>query len=172
MPLRGSFAGLRALRARVDAAGQPAFRAELGRILGVAGMKQLADEFKGSRDPYGKKWEPLRHRQGKPLLDTGRMAASVAVKPRVDGFDLVMTASYAPFHQYGVRNKPRRRDARGRFSRPEMRDRRGRILRRFLVPQRQMLPMDSTGGLGPIWERAFQRQSISYLRAFFARRRT
>jgi phage gpG-like protein len=165
--VKGSFAALRELREQLRDAASPAFQAELARVLGAAALKQVADGFKGSRDPYGKKWEPLRARAGKPLLDTGRMAASVAVTPGPSGFELHITANYASYHQLGVRAKPRTRSASGRFVKPEFRDKRGRITRRMRIPRRAMIPDDQGGGLGPIWTRALQRQADGFVRDHF-----
>jgi len=150
MAVRGDIDGLKKLADRVRQLTTAGFRTELAQVLGAAAKKQVADEFLQSRDPYGKPWEPLAWRKGKPLLDTGRMRNSVAVESRPNGFKLSIATVYAPIHQAGARVRAAR-VARSR----------GKVGR---IPQRQMVPEASTGGLGPIWLAAFNREAESLLR--------
>lgn len=185
MSLSGDFSGLERWRRRVANIAQAGFRTDLAAVLGATAMKQVADEFRQSRDPYGTPWEALKSRKGKPLLDTGRMAASVNVQPQADGFLLNIPTSYAPVHQYGAQVKPHSRIAkRTLWHNPKT----GRIVARttrlklvtessfsrqtfgkgITIPRRQMVPEKATGGLGPIWGRAFSRETSRFIRTRMA----
>jgi phage gpG-like protein len=161
-----SFSGLSALKGKVQGAADPKFRADLARVLGATALKQLADEFRGERDPYGKAWAPLQLRKGKILRDTGRMAASAAVVPRPGGFELVISAHYARTHQKGALITPKKSD-RLRFKAGRGRSGRWYSLKSARIPRRQMLPEPGTGGFGPIWTSAFQKQADDMIRRHF-----
>jgi phage gpG-like protein len=125
-------------------------------LIGEAFKKELADEFKQSRDPYGNPWKPLarqrnrardrkarerRIKQGKPLrgdkvlVDTGRMSRSVAVRGEPGAVRIILPTSYASFHQYGAAD----------------------------LPRRQMLPELDTGGLGSRWSMAAEKAVARFL---------
>jgi phage gpG-like protein len=181
MALSGDFSGLERWRRRVASVTRAGFNSELAQVLGATAMKQVADGFRKSQDPYGTPWAPLKSRKGKPLLDTGRMAASVNVQPQADGFLLNIPTSYAPVHQYGAQVPPHSRiGKRTLWHNPKT----GRIVSRttrlkmvtessfsrqthnkgITIPRRQMVPERSTGGLGPIWGRAFSRETSRLVR--------
>jgi phage gpG-like protein len=143
---------------RLDAVARGRFMPELATALGVAFIKQVADQFRGSRDPYGKPWAPvfrnrLRDRRArasrakagkapradKPLIDTGRLRASPVA--RVTGSDvrIDLPVEYASYHQYGT----------------------ARMVRR------QILPEAETGGLGPYWTAAANREAAVVMRKQF-----
>lgn len=109
--LTGDFDALKALRedlARVGADGV---------ALAVKGMAAeavdlVADGFRSSTAPSGAAWRPLararsrnrrRGDRGKPLVDTGRLRASVTARPVVtrDSFTIGTNVIYAATHQYG-----------------------------------------------------------------------
>jgi phage gpG-like protein len=159
MPVRGDIDGLRKLRDKIAQLTTAGFRQELAQVLAAAALKQVADEFRESRDPYGRPWAPLAWRKGLPLLLTGRMRNAVAVEPRANGFKLSIATVYAKVHQDGARVR-RGRLAAG-FSGPASRSSRSRV---GFIPQRQMVPERSTGGLGPIWLAAFNREAESLIR--------
>ncbi|TAL29014.1 MAG: hypothetical protein EPN98_21465 [Phenylobacterium sp.] len=181
MALSGDFSKLDLLRRRVESVTRAGMVQDLAAVMGVAAMKQVADSFRQSRDPYGNAWEPLKHRDGKPLLDTGRMAASVNSAVVDRGFRISIPVKYAPAHQYGAQVAPHSR-LRGRtlWHNPKT----GRLVGRntrlrtvyetqakpatfangITIPRRQMLPEKSTGGLGPIWGRALNRQAATFIR--------
>lgn len=164
------------LHRRFEAVQAARFRAVLAQNLGEEARTQVANGFRSERDPYGKPWAPLKRRKGKILRDTGRMAASVAVAQVSAGFQLEITADYAPHHQYGTKPSPRaaraaKQNARGRFVK---RSRDGFLLRikehtNPGIPQRQMVPMASTGGLGTIWSEAFDKVTVKMLDDAFGR---
>lgn len=159
------------LRHRIAQASGAVFRARLAQNLAEEARHQVDDCFRGERDPYGKPWDPLKHRKGKILQDSGRMHASTATAARPDGFVIEITATYAKYHQYGAKLKPRANahNRRGRFmSRARASTARGRAVRVSFsrggeIPQRQMIPMIQTGGLGPIWAGAFNRVTTRML---------
>ena len=148
------------LRARLEGLRGIQFRARLAQNLAEAARTEVANEFRDERDPYGVPWEPLKHRQGKILRDTGRMAASVATaQVGADGFKIVIGANYAKYHQEGtkpfqVKERGARQNARGRFVGARARSATLLRIRAHTnpgIPRRQMLPSADRGGLGPIW---------------------
>jgi len=143
------------LRKTIAALTKPALLESLARRMGAAAIKQLADEYRESRDPYGEKWAPVfrnrkrdrdarkgrdsggrfRSKADKPLIDTGRMrAASIASSANHSSgasVRLMIPVEYASYHQHGTARMQRR----------------------------QILPEDATGGLGPRWSRAFNAEA-------------
>lgn len=134
---------LNRLQARIRRVCEAGFRVELAQKLAAAATKQVADEFQQERDPYGRPWRALakgsrpaaKLAAARILRLSGRMAASAAGVPSSSGFTFHM-AFPARIHQLG-----------------------GPI-----IPQRQLLPMASTGGLGPIWGPAFYKEAGDLLR--------
>lgn len=146
MAISGDFDALRGLRARMELAQVRQIMTQAAQRMGGTAMKLLADEFRGSKDPYGNSWRPLAWRSGKPLLDTGRMRSAVAVQPSGTSISITIGANYAAYHQQGAKTRRRRPGAKGKS--------RARV---GSLPRRQMLPDAATGGLGPIWYAAFRR---------------
>lgn len=63
----------------------------------------IRDGFEKSEDPYGKRWEPLVIRVGRPLNDTGGLKASWHRSDvTVDGFTVRSGKAVAKFHQGGT----------------------------------------------------------------------
>jgi phage gpG-like protein len=151
--VRGNFAGLVKLRERIGHAMTPQFQAEMAQGWGAACLKELMDEFKQSRDPYGRPWKKLALRRGRPLLLTGRMRASASVRPRPAGFELVITAAYAATHQYGFKGiKP----VRAKALSWQVKGRKKRFFAQSVdIPRRQMIP--DKGRLGK-WGDAIKRE--------------
>lgn len=166
--------GIPDLTRRLAAVKSPGFRVQMARNLAEEARTQISDGFQGQRDPYGKSWKPLQNpgkdrRGGMILQDSGRMAASVSTRAHVSGFRIDIPVAYAAAHQYGAKAHARAGRAiptskRGRFiSRRQASSAKGRSQRVAIhggythggIPQRQMVPMNSTGGLGPIWTPAF-----------------
>jgi phage gpG-like protein len=71
--------------------------AALGRIL----VNRIRLGFRASTDPYGLPWLAPILRKGQPLLDTGRLRASIS--SQVQGKEVVVGTNliYAPIHQFG-----------------------------------------------------------------------
>lgn len=166
------------LKRKIAGLREAPFRRELSQVLAVAAGTLVNDGFRNSVNPYGKPWEPLKSRQGKPLLLTGRMRASVAAVGLDNGFRIDATASYAAHHQYGTKRRAQRKartqpvNRRGRFiSRVKAARAKGRSVGvRFLpagegglIPQRQMIPMAETGGIPPKWVEVFNRDTSALI---------
>jgi phage gpG-like protein len=130
----------------------------IAKRVGPALLKQVADEFRESRNPYDKPWLPLARersrnrranarraragkarRASKPLIDTGRLRASPVA--RVDGTQVRVSlpVEYASYHQQGTRT----------------------------IPRRQILPEQATGGLGERWTQAINREVDAVLKEHF-----
>lgn len=69
-------------------------------------LKLVADGFQQSKDPYGNEWEPLKYRDGNPLIDTGRLRASFTAQESFTGNSTTVTVGtnvqYAKYHQFGT----------------------------------------------------------------------
>jgi len=77
--------------------------------IGVRWVARIKANFRNSVDPYGNKWAPVTHRQGQPLIDTGRLRNSI--KHDVRGIDVYLTSPiiYADTHNEGLRGIRKRR---------------------------------------------------------------
>ncbi|WP_052962677.1 phage virion morphogenesis protein [Pseudomonas fluorescens] len=75
--------------------------------IGVRWVARIKANFRKSVDPYGGSWPGISHRQGQPLIDTGRLLNSI--KHQVDDLDLDLGSNliYADNHQYGITVKRR-----------------------------------------------------------------
>jgi phage gpG-like protein len=146
MPSRSS-TKISDLRKRLNALGAAP---SLPDVLGVAGLKLIADGFLAERDPYGAAWEPLKYRQGKILRKTGRMFNSRTYSATARRVTLAITAKYSIYHQDPKPRKPR--SGRRSFSR-------GR--RTWQLPKRTMVPDER--GLPAAWDAVFQRETTAYL---------
>ncbi len=76
--------------------------------IGVRWIARVKVCFQRGLDPYGQPWAPIRHRQGQPLLDTGRLRNSVKHNVRGTNLELASNLVYADNHQYGITVKQRR----------------------------------------------------------------
>ena len=157
--VRGDFGRLEDLRRRLGQVASPQFKEALARRLAGTVTKLLADEFRESRDPYGRPWAPVVRNRGrdvrararraakgktpradKPLIDTGRLRAASIATAAGTSVRVVIPVEYASYHQYGTRR----------------------------MPQRQIVPMVETGGEGPIWTAAFEKEIDLALRQAMA----
>lgn len=148
-------AAFRDAQRRLDAVAHGEFKNELGRRVSVAFRKEVADEFRESRDPYGNAWKPVfrnrkrdrrararREAKGlviradKPLIDTGRLRASVIARAVGTDVRVSLPVEYASYHQRGTRT----------------------------IARRQILPDAETGGLGPRWTLALNREVVAVLK--------
>ncbi len=139
MGVTGDFTKLDRLIKKLDAAARGAAMESVKKALADEATSQLAFGFRMSRDPYGTPWRPLKRRQGKPLLDTGRLRGSFSAQLTSTGFRIGSNVVYAAPHQFGSK--------------------RGR------PPQRRMLPSGARG-LGPIWTKAFKSAANDAFRKF------
>jgi phage gpG-like protein len=138
------------------------------KTMGPAAVSLAHDSFDLSRDPYGRPWPHLRFRQGKPLLDTGRLRASITQRPLTDGFEVWSNVAYARIHNEGgeVRQQSRLQvNAHGRdggfISHSAARRRKAVHVsvsaigpRIFGIPERRFIPRPDD--LGPVWTAAFE----------------
>lgn len=76
--------------------------------IGVRWVAKIKQCFQRGVDPYGNRWAPITHRQGQPLLDTGRLRNSVKHNVRGTNLELASNLIYADNHQYGITVKQRR----------------------------------------------------------------
>lgn len=60
----------------------------------VAGFEQGAD-------PEGKRWEPLKYRKGRPLMDTGALRGSIIARAMASEAEIGTNLNYAVIHQFG-----------------------------------------------------------------------
>ncbi len=107
----GDFAALRSLGDSLRRVGAQGVRVAV-KAMAAEAVDLVADGFRGSKAPDGSPWRPLsrararnrrRGDRGKPLIDTGRLRASVTARPVVtaDGFAIGTNLTYARTHQYG-----------------------------------------------------------------------
>lgn len=103
MGVTGDFAELGALMRRLEDV--PALRRDVFTVLAEDARTRVDEGFAASRSPDGAAWRPLasarRRGPGRPLLDTGRLRASIAYQVTANGFLLKTTLVYAATHQYG-----------------------------------------------------------------------
>lgn len=59
--------------------------------------------FRDAADPYGNKWNILKHRSGKPLNDTGRLRSSITSRATSDRVEIGTNVEYAGTHQHGAK---------------------------------------------------------------------
>jgi hypothetical protein len=129
---------------------------KLAERVGVALVKQVMDEFRESRDPYGNAWAPVERnrkrdrrarnrriskglavKSDKPLLDTGRLRGSMGFAVAGTRVRVFLSASYASYHDKGTRR----------------------------IKRRQILPSD--GRLGERWEKAITVEANRFLNQHF-----
>lgn len=147
------------VRKRMEDASRGNFLPALTARMAGTITKLLADEFRGSHDPYGNPWKPVFRRRRRdrlararraargqparadlPLVDSSRLrTASVgrsATQASRTSVRVIIPVDYASYHQEGTRRMPRR----------------------------QILPDDKTGGLGPIWTAGLNRDADAVLK--------
>jgi phage gpG-like protein len=101
--VRGDFAKLAKLQAKVKTLASDDRRIRLANVMGAAAVTEVQLGFRETRDPYGRAWAPLLLRQGgKPLLDTGRLRSSYSYQASMRGFTLGTNFIGAGVHQHGA----------------------------------------------------------------------
>ena len=193
MPVVGDFKALNELIGNLRAiagtgADSDEFKRGLFTVCAAAAQDALDNQFIKSIDPYGKKWKPLVHpsqRRGgasaKPLLDTGRLSTSFSRHITDDGFVIETNLAYAPVHQYGAFIPPHTKlyralafDKNGRFISVRTAKGRKKADRYWLghvtygkgirIPQRQMIPMEETGGIGDAWGKGINEAAEQFVK--------
>lgn len=76
--------------------------------LGEDEVTRVMLRFENSEAPDGSIWEDLKVRDGKPLMDTGRLYQSVVAHVANDSLQVGTNVSYAPYHQFGTEHIPAR----------------------------------------------------------------
>lgn len=172
MPVTGNGAQALALLIRdIDRLGSPWFRTTLGKALGAAALKLVDDGFRAGRDPYGKAWPLPKLRTGKPMVNTGRTAASFSAHPTASGFAVgssavhLRTSQAEPFIIRPVRAKALRFKGRGA---PTAKNPRGRIGKAIFAAsvrtvQRLTMPLPERG-MPPVWGAALNREADTVVR--------
>ncbi len=88
--------------------GHPGFNPVLN-ALGQRIKSRVQLGFRNSKDPWGNEWSPLLHRDGKPLVDTGRLRSSITYfHPDQSSVIVGTNLDYAAIHQFGSDKIPRR----------------------------------------------------------------
>ncbi len=85
------------------------FIGEVRRQVAYDGLRLIAAGYKTSTDPYGARWQPLKYRDGKPLVLTGAFRDSWMANPTSTGVRFTSGVGYGAYHQYGTRSIPFRR---------------------------------------------------------------
>ncbi len=85
------------------------FISEVRRQVAVDGLRLIAGGYRDSKDPYGASWQPLKYRNGKPLVLTGAFRDTWMAYPTPTGVRFVSGVDYGAYHQYGTRSIPFRR---------------------------------------------------------------
>jgi phage gpG-like protein len=164
MALKGDFAKLARLQAKLKTLASSDTQTRLTNVLGAEALAQVQFGFRESRDPYGQGWAALKLRAGgKPLLDTGRLRSSFSYQPQRSAFRIGTNFIGAPVHQYGATIRPKR----GKFLRfkgkvhGRTRKTTGWIFaKEVTIPRRQMVP---EGSPGPIWAKALNAAGTRFL---------
>lgn len=101
-------AQLRALAEKVKRLGpnNPHIKQGLTKI-GNNWVNRIKSNFRRSVDPYDNPWDPIHHRQGQPLIDTGALRNSI--KAEVRGLQIALGSNmrYGYLHNEGIRVKKR-----------------------------------------------------------------
>jgi phage gpG-like protein len=121
--------------------------AGIGQSLSALVRKQ----FETSTDPYGRPWEPLKSRDGKPLYNTGGLANSVRFTVGRDSVEVGVGFPWIRTHQFGATIYPKRA-SRLRFLI------RGKTVfaRKVTIPTRPVLPLQ---GLPNSWKAAIENEA-------------
>lgn len=159
MPIiRRNFRAFEDFHQHVDEIARGLLMPKIAKRVGAAFIKQVADEFRESRDPYGNPWAPVfrtrardvrarasRARRGlapradKPLIDTGRLRASPVARINGTEVRIALPVEYASYHQFGTRR----------------------------IRRRQILPEADTGGLGDRWTMAVNKEIAAVMLEHF-----
>lgn len=124
---------------------------ELHRTIGAALLTLVGLSFRMSRDPWGAPWKPLKQRRGQPLVDSGRLRASLTSEVASDRVSVGTNLIYAPPHQFGATIVP----VRAKMLAWQVGNA-WHFAKRVTIPPRPFLPIGANGqvNMPPIWERA------------------
>jgi len=108
----GDFKALKRFEEKLSGTGGPQTLRLVNEQLAEETIGLIRDGFERSADPYGRAWEPLVIRAGRPLEDSGGLKASWhRSETSADGFAVESGKDYAVYHQggtgiYGPRKTP------------------------------------------------------------------
>lgn len=94
---------------RIEALALDSFMTSVKRRVAVDTLGLVEREFRGSVDPDGAPWKPLKYRNGRPLVLTGAMRDSFTAVPIENGVRIQAGVDYAIYHQRGTATIPARR---------------------------------------------------------------
>lgn len=106
--------------------------------------KHIQLGFRNSQSPYGQAWAPLKVRQGKPLVDTGRLANSINYLVDANSVEVGTNVLYAALQQFGGTIAPKQAKALSFV----VGGRRVFVKHGITIPARPFIP---TAGLPPTW---------------------
>lgn len=155
--VKGSFDGLRRLRTKAASVKDPSFMLGMSQALAAEGQELVDDGFATSTDPSGRKWKPLKLRQGQPLRDTGRLQRSFTTQVTNRGFVIGTNVRYAVTHQEGRVIKP----VRAKALRFKVRGGGWHTQGKSTVPARPFFPKG--GRLSAKWDRALKEAAREYV---------
>lgn len=154
-------------------------RVVLQKRLGQDAIREAQEGVRKSRDPYGNTWAPLTSRTGQPLRRTGNniQRSWTAGGETPDSFRFGSRFRYLATHQYGAVIRPVRAKAlrfgvegqaiyasTSRGIRQVGAESRFVYARKVTIPRRQLVPEQSTGGIGPKWMKSFAAVVNRYVR--------
>lgn len=100
---------LKSFIGKLDRLQTGSFLDEIRREVAGEGLRLIAKGYRDSVDPYGSRWEPLKSREGKPLVRSGLFRDTWMAYPTPTGVRFSSMVNYGAFHQYGTRTIPFRR---------------------------------------------------------------
>lgn len=100
MPLTGDSSALARLVSKLETVGEVP-KASREQLASTA-LHRVLMGFSTSKEPGGAAWDALKYRQGRPLVDTGKLRGSMRSRITAGGIVLTAGASYAVHHQFGA----------------------------------------------------------------------
>lgn len=79
--------------------------------IGAELKKRIQLGFRTGRSPDGHPWVPIKHRQGSPLLASGRLRSSIDYHVAGDSVTIGTNLVYAALHQFGGEVRPKNKKA-------------------------------------------------------------
>ena len=117
----------------------------LGRVLET----RIKLGFARGQAPSGARWEPLKLRMGVPLVDTGRLRASIGYRVEQDQVVVGTNVLYARLHQFGGVIEPKNAKRLGPVPVGGSLAGEGAagflFLKRAVIPARPFMPLDASG---------------------------
>ena len=155
--IKGDTKALQERKRRVGQIASPEFRMRVLNVIGQEALHRVLQGFEKSKDPYGVPWKSLQLRNGKPLMDTGRLRNSINLRVVDAGhFEIATDVKYAKLHQHGGTITPKHAKA------LSFRAGKKRIFAKSVtVPARPFLP--DGRGMPRGWSAAFKREAYEFI---------